>query len=425
MRDVCACCFVRVLQAATSSPNYYNLFPSPSSCSTTWRPVLDSFYDIARTLPMFPFESTKKLLRIDEIVFANENTCPELISEEIMKLSDLSIVRVEDKIVKTLTSGFPRIRVVSPDFVRKSFRELSVSSKAHDIFEYAIGDIRGLELARFYRNHVLVLSMSKIQSECRNRIFLQLLRSSNLFRFEEIGLKKALQSIAFVPRGGEKEELAKPSELFKPNSHELRDLLSARDFPCKEFCGLDVLGSLEDLGLQSKISRENILEIARHIETSARTCKEDDEINRLAQRSARLTEYIVAKQKQLELRRRKENASIFSMFKFGSNNEQVQKQERSDREYFNAICEIEFIPVLRESPVKDLPWRQTSSRFCSAQDVRPRRDIQICSASKSISALRTWYSSVEFEMFFFSFFYSIMSLTSPRTLMLEVLSNTL
>ena len=154
MRDVCACCFVRVLQAATSSPNYYNLFPSPSSCSTTWRPVLDSFYDIARTLPMFPFEATKKLLRVSEIVFANENTCPELISGEIMKLSDLAIVRVEGEILKTLTSGFPRIRVVSPDFVRKSFRELSVSSKAHDIFEYAIGDIRGIELARFYRNHV-------------------------------------------------------------------------------------------------------------------------------------------------------------------------------------------------------------------------------------------------------------------------------
>ena len=200
----------------------------------------------------------------------------------------------------------------------------------------------------------------------------------------EIGLKKALQSIAFVPRGGEKRELAKPSELFKPNSHELRDLLSARDFPCKEFCGLDVLGSLEDLGLQSKISRENILEIARHIETSARTCKEDDEINRLAQRSARLTEYIVAKQNSSNSDVERKMSQSFNI-QIGSNNEEVQKQERSDREYFNAICEIEFIPVLRVH--SSLQQRQTSSRFCSAQDASSTRH-SICSV-KSISALRT------------------------------------
>jgi len=399
MRDVCAPCFIRILLRVAAMETldfFYNLFPRSSTCSSTWRPVLLSFYKIVPTIPMFPVlsqdEKLTRPLRLSEVVFADEIECPKLITQEIIKLTNLAIVRLQSDVVHALESNIQHIRIVKSAFVRKFWlSKLCKSSEAYSIFDFAIRDVRGRDLATFYLNQVLK-SAQMMDAKNRDSIFLQLLRSSSLFRFDDVGLKHALQSVAFVPRGGDDEgnerELARPSELFTPKSTELKDLMSEKDFPSSQFCENDVLGSLVELGLRSTISRDDMLNIAGNIATRARNCEKEKEANLLAQRSARLVEYIVTKEKELNLRRRKESVGLFSFFKLGNGDkERAEKQRQIDHKFFTLLRKIEFLPVLLESPMKDLPWCAKTFRFCAPNEVRPRRDMMLCSATKSISAL--------------------------------------
>lgn len=287
------------------------------------------------------------------------------------------------------------LQVVRCDLVRRIFQKyLCQSEVSYVILQYAMKDLRGKNLASFYFSQVLPC-ISRMSSKNRNMIMLQLLRSPSLLRFEDVNLKAALSKIAFVPcgveekkKGEEKEEerLAAPSSLFTPMSSELTTLLSPRDFPCKTFCENDVLGSLVELGLRTSISRSDMLNIARDIESSASSSKSSAALNRLAQRSLRLVEYIESKEKKIDLRRRKKSVGLFSFFLGDNREEENIKQEKMDREFFTKLRKIAFLPILVESSMKDLPWCTKFSQFCCAEDARPKRDMVLCSATKSIVA---------------------------------------
>lgn len=93
MRDVCGPCFVRVMRMIATldvslvKSFYYNLFPS-LECSSTWRPVLQSVYEIARNIPILPIVMEKEkvvMLRVSEIYVVDDSECPTQITDEIKK----------------------------------------------------------------------------------------------------------------------------------------------------------------------------------------------------------------------------------------------------------------------------------------------------------------------------------------------------
>ncbi|CAH0517172.1 unnamed protein product [Peronospora belbahrii] len=209
-------------------------------------------------------------------------------------------------------------------------------------------------------------------------VIISALETLSFHQRNDTRFREFISTHAIIP--SRKRNFRAVNQLHDPSVSELSELVGENSLPAHAFSTSLIVNILRPLGLRTGLSCHAVLESARSIEAMYR--EDGDELADRASHKAQSLLTIVNKHF--------DSMMLASSSSDCTADEETENSEKEAmQEIMTALKEVQWLPVLSESPEPAMPWKSSTKsshrvRLSRASDTRPLKDAWFCSSSMNI-----------------------------------------
>ena len=227
-------------------------------------------------------------------------------------------------------------------------------------FLHLVADVTTLTRAQFYRRFVLP-QIVDLDEDSRWVAAERILVDLSSLCASDPTFRNAAAATRIVP-SAVTGTLKMPKELYDPEMLQLKALMEEDDFPSEKYCNQRFLPGLRDLGLQSSMSWDVVLDCARSIEREGNISEKNGTRESARIRGQQLMTFLDAKVSSYfpDLVPKEESRSSYFMRKVNmaifEDAEKLKRDAELRARRVTALLSIGWMPVLTTPPNPLLPW---------------------------------------------------------------------